>query len=175
MVTGGVKAERENIRKWFGAGATAVGLGSGLIKKDLVSSGNFDQIAELTYQVKQWIREARDEPLFYGVEHIALYPNEKASCQSILDWYKDIFGFECIEGNSSSILYQKEGRIEVVKEGSDKNIHIAIGVSDFERSMDFLKEKGILLEEPVCKEDVKSVYLADKDPLGNSIHLIWRK
>lgn len=38
MVTGGVKAEPENIKQWFDAGVTAVGLGSDLIKKDFVSS-----------------------------------------------------------------------------------------------------------------------------------------
>jgi 2-dehydro-3-deoxyphosphogluconate aldolase / (4S)-4-hydroxy-2-oxoglutarate aldolase len=40
MPTGGVSAEEGNLRKWFGAGVTAVGIGGNLIKPDWVKNGD---------------------------------------------------------------------------------------------------------------------------------------
>ncbi|MEL7161848.1 MAG: bifunctional 4-hydroxy-2-oxoglutarate aldolase/2-dehydro-3-deoxy-phosphogluconate aldolase, partial [Bacteroidota bacterium] len=37
MVTGGVKPELGNLQRWFGEGAVAVGMGSGLLRKDLLA------------------------------------------------------------------------------------------------------------------------------------------
>jgi 2-dehydro-3-deoxyphosphogluconate aldolase/(4S)-4-hydroxy-2-oxoglutarate aldolase len=59
MPTGGVKATEENITEWFTAGVAAVGMGSGLFKKDLIREGNFEAITELTAKVLNWIKEAR--------------------------------------------------------------------------------------------------------------------
>ncbi len=42
--TGGVTAAEESLRAWFGAGATAVGMGSKLIPTSLVSAGDWDGI-----------------------------------------------------------------------------------------------------------------------------------
>ena len=59
MPTGGVDATKENITAWFSAGVTCVGIGSKLVRKDLVAAGDFDAIAQKATQVLQWIREAR--------------------------------------------------------------------------------------------------------------------
>ncbi len=59
MPTGGVDATKENITAWFSAGVTCVGIGSKLVRKDLVAAGDFDAIAQKVTQVLQWIREAR--------------------------------------------------------------------------------------------------------------------
>ena len=40
MPTGGVSPDKENLKSWFDAGVTCVGMGSKLIKKD--KAGNFD-------------------------------------------------------------------------------------------------------------------------------------
>jgi len=60
MPTGGVEATQESIRAWFNAGAAAVGIGSSLIRKDLVAAGDYDAIAAKAAQVIAWIREARE-------------------------------------------------------------------------------------------------------------------
>lgn len=49
VVTGGVEPEAENIRSWFTAGVSAVGMGSKLISKTLLAEGNY---AALTNQTK---------------------------------------------------------------------------------------------------------------------------
>jgi 2-dehydro-3-deoxyphosphogluconate aldolase / (4S)-4-hydroxy-2-oxoglutarate aldolase len=59
MPTGGVETTEESIRVWFKAGVSAVGIGSNLITKELVSTGNFEAISRKVGQVLQWIREAR--------------------------------------------------------------------------------------------------------------------
>lgn len=59
MPTGGVDATKESIEAWFGAGVTCVGIGSKLVRKDLVAAGDFDGISKKAADVIQWIREAR--------------------------------------------------------------------------------------------------------------------
>lgn len=46
MVTGGVSPTKESISSWFGAGVTAVGMGSMLFKKDWLASGNYKAIED---------------------------------------------------------------------------------------------------------------------------------
>jgi len=48
MVTGGVEPEEANLRGWFGAGVTAVGMGSKLITKASLENKDYSKITELT-------------------------------------------------------------------------------------------------------------------------------
>jgi len=59
MPTGGVETTRESIAAWFKAGIAAAGIGSNLIKKDLVAASNYAAITAKTAEVLSWIREAR--------------------------------------------------------------------------------------------------------------------
>jgi 2-dehydro-3-deoxyphosphogluconate aldolase/(4S)-4-hydroxy-2-oxoglutarate aldolase len=59
MPTGGVDATEESIEAWFGAGAACVGIGSKLVRKDLVAAGDYAGITRKVAQVLAWIREAR--------------------------------------------------------------------------------------------------------------------
>ena len=45
MPTGGVTTEKENLKAWFDAGVSCVGLGSKLISKKLVKNQDYDQIS----------------------------------------------------------------------------------------------------------------------------------
>ncbi len=47
MVTGGVEPNEQNLKGWFSAGVTAVGMGSQLFPKDVLTSGNFEQITKV--------------------------------------------------------------------------------------------------------------------------------
>lgn len=47
MVTGGVEPNEENLKGWFSAGVTAVGMGSQLFPKAVLESGNFKEIEEV--------------------------------------------------------------------------------------------------------------------------------
>jgi len=59
MPTCGDAATSESIQAWFGAGVACVGMGSNLIRKDLVAAGNWEEIARKVRQVLDWIKEAR--------------------------------------------------------------------------------------------------------------------
>ena len=42
MPTGGVSTDEDNLRGWFDAGVTCVGMGSQLISKDILAKGDFE-------------------------------------------------------------------------------------------------------------------------------------
>jgi 2-dehydro-3-deoxyphosphogluconate aldolase / (4S)-4-hydroxy-2-oxoglutarate aldolase len=59
MPTGGVEATKESIGAWFKAGVACVGMGSDLVRRDLVASRDFGGITQLVVQTLAWIGEAR--------------------------------------------------------------------------------------------------------------------
>jgi len=61
MPTGGVDATRENLEGWFKAGVACVGMGSKLLRKDLIAAGDYEGVSKLVAQVIAWIREIRAE------------------------------------------------------------------------------------------------------------------
>jgi len=175
MPTGGVDATEESIKAWFEAGVACVAIGSKLIRKDLVATGNWAEITTKVRQVLQWIRDARGMPVFLGVEHWGLYPTKDADAQTIAEWYRDRFGFELKEGASSFFVGRiGDGRIEFVKQAVTDRCHSAVLVSNFEKAMASLQARGIALEEPLkTPPGLKAVFLKDPDPAGNLVHLFW--
>jgi len=59
MPTGGVSPDEENLRAWFEAGVACVGMGSKLVRKDLVAAGDFDTIREIAEQALATIKNVR--------------------------------------------------------------------------------------------------------------------
>jgi 2-dehydro-3-deoxyphosphogluconate aldolase / (4S)-4-hydroxy-2-oxoglutarate aldolase len=59
MPTGGVELTLENISSWFKAGVCAVGMGSKLITKDILSSGSYDQLYLDTQEALRLVQAAR--------------------------------------------------------------------------------------------------------------------
>jgi len=59
LPTGGVEPTEESIRAWLDAGAACLGMGSKLVRKDLVEAGDYAALAALTAQALGWVREAR--------------------------------------------------------------------------------------------------------------------
>ncbi|GHU70811.1 bifunctional 4-hydroxy-2-oxoglutarate aldolase/2-dehydro-3-deoxy-phosphogluconate aldolase [Bacteroidia bacterium] len=47
MVTGGVKPEESNLKSWFDAGVTCVGMGSNLFPKEVIAAKEWGKITEL--------------------------------------------------------------------------------------------------------------------------------
>jgi 2-dehydro-3-deoxyphosphogluconate aldolase/(4S)-4-hydroxy-2-oxoglutarate aldolase len=59
MPTGGVDATEESLTAWFQAGVACVGMGSKLIVKKDVDSGDFETITRRVEQVLGWIKAAK--------------------------------------------------------------------------------------------------------------------
>ncbi|MBN1994597.1 MAG: bifunctional 4-hydroxy-2-oxoglutarate aldolase/2-dehydro-3-deoxy-phosphogluconate aldolase [Anaerolineae bacterium] len=60
MPTGGVDTTKEGIAAWITAGVACLGIGSKLIRKDLVAAGDYAAIEQNVRQVLAWIQEARE-------------------------------------------------------------------------------------------------------------------
>ncbi|HAK94901.1 MAG TPA: bifunctional 4-hydroxy-2-oxoglutarate aldolase/2-dehydro-3-deoxy-phosphogluconate aldolase [Planctomycetes bacterium] len=59
MPTGGVEPTEENLSAWFNAGAACIGIGSQLIRKELVQAGDFETLARETAKVVQLVKKIR--------------------------------------------------------------------------------------------------------------------
>ena len=59
MPTGGVDATQENLQDWFDAGVACVGIGSALVRTNLVEAGDWDGISALTKHCLDWIAKIR--------------------------------------------------------------------------------------------------------------------
>jgi uncharacterized glyoxalase superfamily protein PhnB len=154
----------------------AVGIGSDLIRKDWVQTENFAAISALTARCLEWSRAARGLNVFMGIEHAGLYPQPGSKGMEMAEWYKNTFGFEVKEGNSSIFVQSSgPGRIEISKTDASPHAHIAIGVSNFEAAVEALTARGIELETPIIKTTTKAVYLKQTDPAGHRVHILWRK
>ena len=59
MITGGVKPEEDNLRGWFQAGATCVGMGSNLFPKDVIAVKDWSKITALCREALDIIKRVR--------------------------------------------------------------------------------------------------------------------
>ena len=60
MPTGGVETTKESVQGWIQAGAACLGMGSRLVRKDLVAAGDYAAIRENVRRVLAWVKEARE-------------------------------------------------------------------------------------------------------------------
>jgi 2-dehydro-3-deoxyphosphogluconate aldolase/(4S)-4-hydroxy-2-oxoglutarate aldolase len=60
MPTGGVEVHEDNLRKWFNAGVSAVGMGSKMISKDLVHTKDYAGIETLAEKALQIIASVKN-------------------------------------------------------------------------------------------------------------------
>jgi 2-dehydro-3-deoxyphosphogluconate aldolase/(4S)-4-hydroxy-2-oxoglutarate aldolase len=59
MPTGGVSTDRDNLKSWFDAGVTCVGIGSQLISTDILKSQDFAALETTVRATLATIREVR--------------------------------------------------------------------------------------------------------------------
>jgi 2-dehydro-3-deoxyphosphogluconate aldolase/(4S)-4-hydroxy-2-oxoglutarate aldolase len=59
MPTGGVSTEKENLREWFDAGVSCVGIGSQLISKEILDNKNFKALENKVQLTLATIKELR--------------------------------------------------------------------------------------------------------------------
>ena len=59
MPTGGVTTEESNLKGWFGAGVTCVGMGSQLISKDILANQDYDLLKQRVSDTLSLIKSLR--------------------------------------------------------------------------------------------------------------------
>jgi len=141
--------------------------GSWMVKTDLISSGNFAEIARLT-------KEAVSTMLGFELAHLGINEKNKDKALNSANLLSHLFYFPIKEGTSS--IFTGSG-FEVVKNRFlGKHGHIAIATNDIHRAITYLKMKNIsILPETAREKDgkLKAIYL-DQEVSGFAIHLLQK-
>jgi len=141
--------------------------GSWIVKPELISSGNFDEITRLT-------KEAVSTMLGFEFAHLGINEETKDKALNSANLLSDFFNFPLKEGASS---FFAGPAFEIMKNrGLGKHGHIAITTHDIYRTIAYLKMKGISTLPETAKEKdgkLKAIYI-DQEVLGFAIHLLQK-
>ena len=141
--------------------------GSWMVKTDLISSGNFNEITRIT-------KEAVSIMLGFEFAHLGINEEDEDKALNSANQLSHLFYLPIKEGTSS--VFVGSG-FEVMKNKYlGKHGHIAIATNDIHRAITYLKMKGIsILPETKKEKDgkFKTVYL-DQEVSGFAIHLLQK-
>lgn len=141
--------------------------GSWMVKPDLISSGNFKEIATMA-------KEAVSILLGFQLAHIGINEENQESALDSAKLFSNIFNFPIKEGNSS--VFAGPGVEVMKKKYLGKHGHICIATNDIQRAVFYLARKGIsVLSETAKKSDgkLKAIYL-DREISGFALHLMQK-
>jgi 2-dehydro-3-deoxyphosphogluconate aldolase/(4S)-4-hydroxy-2-oxoglutarate aldolase len=138
-----------------------------MVKTELISSGNFDDITRLT-------KEAVSIMLGFELAHLGINEENKDKALNSANQLSHLFYFPVKEGATS--VFAGPG-FEVIKNKFlGEHGHIAIATNDIHRAITYLKMKNISVLPETAKEKdgkLKAIYL-DQEVSGFAIHL-WQK
>ena len=171
MPTGGVDITAKSLAGWLmTGGASALGIGSKLVTKDLVKKKDFAGIeanVRSTLHKIQVIKRkmlSSDGVIFCGVHHVGVPSDDMAAAAKMLG---EVAGFEVMKPPTSTTFVtgptgapMEIGPAAKVKEHG----HLAIEVTDLDAALEVLAAKGLKPDgEPRVSSDktVKAVYLAE--------------
>jgi len=141
--------------------------GSWMVKDNLISSGNFDEITRLT-------KEAVAIILGFELAHLGINEENENKALNSASLLSSLFYFPIKEGNSSIFAGPA---FEVIKNRYlGEHGHIAIATNDIHRAITYLKMKNISILPETAKEKegkLKAVYL-DQEVSGFAIHLLQK-
>ena len=141
--------------------------GSWMVKDNLISSGNFNEITRLT-------QEAVSIMLGFEFAHLGINEEDKDKAFNSANLLSHFFYFPIKEGTSS--IFAGSG-FEVIKNKFlGEHGHMAIATNDIHRAIAYLKTKGVSILPETAKEDkgkLKAVYL-DQEVSGFALHLLQK-
>ena len=141
--------------------------GSWMVKADLISSGNFNEITRLT-------KEAVAIMLGFEFAHLGINEENEDKALNSASLLSSLFYFSIKEGTSSVFAGPP---FEVIKNRYlGEHGHIAISTNDIDRAIFYLKMKGISMLPETAKEkdgQLKAIYL-DQEISGFAIHLLQK-
>ena len=141
--------------------------GSWMVKPDLISSGNFEEITVLS-------REAVSTILGFQMVHLGINEENTESALRSADLLSRTFYFPIKEGNSS--VFAGSGFEVMKKKYLGEHGHIAIATNHITRAVAYLKRKGISVLPETAKESdgkLKAIYL-DLKVSGFALHLLQK-
>jgi len=141
--------------------------GSWMVKAELISSGNFDNITRLT-------RETVSTMLGFEFAHLGINEQSKYEAFNSVNLLSHLFYFPIKEGTSS---FFADSVFEVIKsQYLGEHGHIAIATNDIHRAIAYLKKKDISVLPETAKEKngmLKAIYI-DQEISGFAIHLLQK-
>jgi len=141
--------------------------GSWMVKPELISSGNFDEITRLT-------REAIATMLGFEFAHMGINEENKDKALNSVNLLSHLFYLPVKEGTSSIFA---GSCFEVIKSHYlGKHGHIAIATNDIHRAIAYLKKKDISVLPETAKEKdgkLKAIYIV-QEVSGFAIHLLQK-
>lgn len=165
MPTGGINTD--NINEYLSFERIIACGGSWMVKSDLIKEGKFKEIEEIT-------RKAVMKMHGFKMVHVGINFNSEKEALAFSFFFSSIFGFENVE-NDKTIFTSQE--IECLKKPYlGKNGHLGIETNNIERSIVYLKSKGITVDmDNAIYKDKKLfvVYLKD-EIFGYAIHLVQK-
>ncbi len=163
--TGGIN--QNNLSSYLSNDKVLACGGSWMVKPELISSGNFDEITRLT-------KEAVSTMLGFEFAHLGINEETKDKAFNSANLLSHLFYFPVKEGTIS--IFAGPG-FEVIKNKYlGEHGHIAIATNDIHRAIAYLKKKDIsVLPETAKKKDgkLKAVYIA-QEVSGFAIHLLQK-
>ena len=138
-----------------------------MVKDNLISSGNFDEITRLT-------KEAISIMLGFEFAHLGINEENKDKAFNSVNLLSSLFHLPVKEGPGS---FFAGSCFEVLKsQYLGKHGHIAIATNDIYRAIAYLKKKGIsLLSETASEKDGKlGVVYITQEVSGFAIHLLQK-
>ena len=161
--TGGINAK--NLNSYLSQKNVAACGGSWMVKSDLIDSGDFEKIKQLT-------KEAIQTMLGFSLGHVGINCVDLDEASSVANQFSNIFGLDYKMGNSS--IFAGEA-VEVMKsQFLGQKGHIAINTNSVDRAVAYLSEMGISFNESTRKTSpdgkTKAIYLTEEIG-GFAIHL----
>ncbi len=163
--TGGI--DQTNLLQYLAHPQVLACGGSWMVKSDLITSGNFNKITELT-------KEAVSCTLGFQLSHLGINEESAEKALSLANKISDIFDFSTKEGNSS--VFSGTGFEVMKRKYLGEHGHIAIATNNVKRAIAYLKRKNISIKPETAKESngkLKAIYL-DLDISGFAIHLVQK-
>ena len=139
MPTGGINAS--NVCNYLDFKKIIACGGSWMVKKDLISAGEFDKITGLT-------KEAVETMLGFELRHIGINESSEGDAVALANVFQNAFGFGTKVGNSSVFAGTA---IEVMKTPYlGTKGHIAIATNYIERAIYHLEKRGFEFDMDRC-------------------------
>ena len=160
--TGGIN--QDNLCSYLSYNKVHACGGSWMVKDNLISSGNFNEITRLT-------KEAISIMLGFEFTHLGINEENEDKALNSASLLSHLFYFPIKEGTSS--IFAGSGFEVMKKQYLGKHGHIAITTNHIYRAITYLKMKGVSVLPETAKEKdgkLKIIYL-DQEVSGFAIHL----
>ena len=162
MPTGGVNPQ--NLNTYLASDKVLACGGSWMVKKELIASGQFDKIRQLT-------KEAVETMLGFRLKHIGINCQSADEAEQTAGFFERLFGFA---KDPRDVSFFAGTAIEAMNsKGRGTMGHIAIGANSVERARNYLEMLGCQFDESTAKYEngkLTFIYIAG-EVSGFAVHL----